>query len=232
MNEDWGGALGPDEFLIINRWGLCHGVGCSPQGNAIYSFRGLRRDKHGRGILPAGNYVLHVLADGTPVEVTLHLDGAPQGVTTLRPRDVSTVDFQVPEVTIEKQAAGSYVYGAGSDFRAGQNGVSLSLLYARADQHLNPFSGGVCHIDSPTGPPPSAYGPQCYALTAVGLGKGFYLINEDVEDEEFALLPLIGYHSQGIKPPNLDGKRGLGAWAMTSYPLEDFRFMGLFLEAP
>lgn len=232
VSEDWGGALGPDELLIVNRWGLCDQPGCDPGKNVIHNFRGLRRDEKGRGVLPAGDYTLHILADETPVEVTLRLDGAPQGEAVLRPRGPSAVDFRVPEMTIEQEADGSYTYGAGSDFRSGTNGVSYSLLYVRARQKLNPFNGGICHINSPTGPPPPAYGPQCYALTAVGLGKGFYLINENVEDREFSLLPLIGYHDQGVTPPNVDGRRGLGAWASTPYPLEDFVFMGMFVEAP
>ncbi len=57
-------------------------------------------------------------------------------------------------------------------------------------------------------------------------------MNEDVGDREFALLPLVSYNDQGIKPPNLDGRRGLGAWATTPYPLTAFRFMGFFVEAP
>lgn len=232
VSEDWGGALGPDELLIVNRWGLCDQPGCDPGRNVIHSFRGLRRDKKGRGVLPAGNYTLHILADQTPVEVTLRLDGAPRGEAVLRPRGPSAVDFRAPEMTVEHEVDGLYAYGAGSDFHSGANGVSYSLLYVRARQELNPFNGGICHINSPTGPPRPAYGPQCYALTAVGLGKGFYLIDENVEDREFALLPLIGYHDQGVTPPNVDGKRGLGAWALTPYPLEDFVFMGLFVEAP
>lgn len=232
VSEEWKGGLLHEDVFIANRWGLCESRGCDPGRDVIYDYRGLTRNRAGEAIIEAGSYELHILADDTPVEVMLRLHGAPKGTTTLRPDGPSTLDFGAPDMTVENDAAGSYVYGAGDDFYGGAVGFSSSVLYVEAADELNPFNGGICHIDSPSGPPGPAYGPQCYALTAAGLGEGFYLVNEQIDDREFALLPLVSYHNQGVKPPNLDGRRGLGAWVTTPYPLTSFRFMAFFVEAP
>lgn len=231
VRDDWKGGVLHTDFFLAGRWGLCDDPGCDPRRRVINDVRGLRRDDQGRAILPAGDYTLHLVADAAPVEVTLTLEGAPQGRTILSPEGESMVDFDAPRVDPTDVNAGSNLRSAGASFEAGRVGFSASLLYVRAEQDLDPFNGGVCQIDSPGGPPdPAGYGPHCFALTRAGLGPGFYLLNRSIDDRSLAMLPLLVYTDQFVQPPNLDGTRGLGAWVATPYDMAEFRFMGLFVR--
>jgi hypothetical protein len=230
VSNDWDGGLLIEDFLIAGRWGLCSSQGCDPGVRRIQDVRGLARDGD-EGILPAGDYTLHLVTDGSPIRVAMRLVGAQEGRSILRPNGPALVDFKAPRSTIAQEAGGAQVVGAGADFVGGSVGFTSSLMYAKADQKLDPFSGGVCQINSPTAPPNQvSYGPQCYAMTLSGLGTGHYLLNRSLKSKSFALMPVSTYHNQGVQPPNIDGKRGLGAWAATPYPLEEFRFMGLYVR--
>ncbi len=231
VRDDWEGGVQHSDFFLAGRWGLCDDPGCDPRRRVINDVRGLSRDDQGRAILPPGDYTLHLVADAAPVKVTLTLEGAPQGRTILSPEGESRVDFDAPRVDPTDVNVGSNLRSAGASFEAGRVGFSASLLYVRAEQDLDPFNGGVCQIDSPGGPPdPAGYGPHCFALTRAGLGPGFYLLNRSIDDRSLAMLPLLVYTDQFIQPPNLDGTRGLGAWAATPYDVTEFRFMGLFVR--
>lgn len=231
VRDDWEGGVHPWDFFVAGRWGLCEEAGCEPGARVVNDVRGLERDRRDRAILPAGDYTLHIVADDAPVTVTLTLVGAPRGRTVVHPTGAPMVDFDAPAADPTDVNAGSNVHSAGASFEAGRIGFSASLMYVRAKQALDPFSGGVCQIDSPGGPPePFGYGPHCFALTRAGLGPGFYLLNRSINDHTLAMLPLFVYGDQFVQPPNVDGTRGLGAWAATPYELTEFRFMGLFVR--
>jgi hypothetical protein len=231
VRDDWEGGLLLSDFLLAGRWGLCDDAGCDPGERVVNDVRGLARDDRGRAIIPPGDYTLHLVADSAPVKVTLNLQGAPRGRTTLLPSGDPLVDFDAPSTDPTDVNAGSNLRSAGASFDSGRIGFSASLLYAAADQELDPFNGGICQINSPAAPPTEAgYGPHCFALTRAGLGPGFYLLNRSIDRRTLAMLPLFTYHDQNVQPPNLDGSRGLGAWTATPYELTEFRFMGLFVR--
>lgn len=231
VRDDWNGGVHLTDFLLAGRWGLCDGAGCDPGTHVVNDVRGLDRDDRGRAILSPGDYTLHLVADAAPVTVRLTLEGAPEGKTILRPNGDAMVDFDAPSADATDVNVGTNVRSAGASFDTGRVGFSASLLYAAANQDLDPFNGGVCQINSPTGPPDATgYGPHCFALTRAGLGPGFYLVNRSLDQRKLAMLPLFTYHDQYVQPPNLDGRRGLGAWAATPYELTEFRFMGLFVR--
>lgn len=230
VRDDWAGGVHTSDFLLAGRWGLCDAPGCAPE-SVVNDVRGLARDAHNNAIVPAGDYTLHLVADSARVKVTLRLAGAPPGTATFHPDGEAMVDFDAPAVEATDVNAASNLRSAGGRFDSGRIGFSASLLYVRAGQDLDPFNGGVCQINSPAAPPDvSGYGPHCFALTRAGLGNGFYLLNRSIDRRTLAMLPLFTYHDQYVQPPNLDGSRGLGAWAATPYDITEFRFMGLFVR--
>lgn len=221
-------ALLMRNLVMVGRWDVCDAARCPGPEHVYYVQGNASADE---AVLLPGEYDVHVIAERGPVEITLRLAGAAPGSTTIVADGPAATDLQAPTADVTTTPRGDYLARAGSSFDAGSVGFSVSLMYVRADRRLDQLTGGVCQINGPVGPPHDVFGPQCFALSRAGLGPGYYNVAESVDDREYALMPLFSYAENDLgQMRSLDGRRGLGAWVATPYPLQDFRFAGVFVR--
>lgn len=227
VNRSTDEAVTMRNLLIVGRWDVCDGGGCPREH--VYYVQGNASAR--RVVLLPGTYDVHLIGGPGPIEITLRFHGGTGGATKVVADEPSPVDLKAPPAEVTRTDQGAYVASSGSEFDTGRVGFSVSLMYVRAERPLDSLSGGVCQINGPTAPPRHLFGPQCFALTRAGFGPGHYSIAESVRGREYTLMPLFSYAENDMgQMPTLDGRRGLGAWVATPYPLQDFRFAGLFVK--
>lgn len=89
--------------VVSVRWSFCGKPGCRPDPSddteitTSSDFRGKRWE------IPAGDYMLYLIADGAPVEVTLRLAGL-AGTTSLRPAILTAGAISAPTATVPDPA--------------------------------------------------------------------------------------------------------------------------------
>lgn len=227
VNRSTDEAVTMRNVLIVGRWDVCDGGSCPREH--VYYVQG-NVSAH-RAVLGPGTYDVHLIGGSGPIEITLRFHGGAGGSTEVVADEPSAVDLKAPAAEVTQTDQGAYVASSGSEFDAGRVGFSVSLMYVRAERPLDSLSGGVCQINGPTAPPRHFFGPQCFALTRAGFGPGHYSVAESVRGREYTLMPLFSYAENDLgQMPTLDGRRGLGAWVSTPYPLQEFRFAGLFVR--
>jgi hypothetical protein len=202
------GTRGPQlaEFGM-NAFGIygCYTSGCRPKsvrpslyapplpvqfgnpGRDTFRFEGFHPDGTRVFTLPPGRYLIYVVADGGPVEITLRLPGATPGVSRLSPEEPSSAGV------ISTPSAGSLPnsYSAGATHSLDGGGFLVStrtLEFASytpvvtADGRCAYISTGK-HAEDPE-PPRGRYLPQCpggspgvedASVVAPGLGPAVFM---------------------------------------------------------
>lgn len=117
--------------------------------------------------LPAGEYELHVAAEG-PTGLSLKFDGAPSGETTIAATTdngatITTADDLISDMG--QQPAGT-LHSGGDDVQLARDGLVVSIVRASFDAHAHTRFGGCVYDGHPTGPAP--YTPGCVDPGASG----------------------------------------------------------------
>jgi hypothetical protein len=115
---------------------------------------------NGRYLLPAGDYVLYLLADGRDVSVTVTLEGL-SGTRAVTPTDPVQYSVAMPAPDYDSSTApGGFknLYSAGATRRIGEVAFIFDAMWERHDAHVvTEFMS--CHYDhKPQGPAPFAPG--------------------------------------------------------------------------
>lgn len=132
------GAVGPS--LLVLRYGMCGGRACSPVRGGlqqVWAFGpGVEEVGNGQDTsyrMPAGDYDLTLLTDGSPVTVSFRLHGLP-GSAALTPRLPSPA--RLIEALATDPAGASYA--ADAHFRFRTRGMVLITALSRSDVHSQP----------------------------------------------------------------------------------------------
>lgn len=158
--EEPGTPLGEGPTLYGWRLGRCMRPGCRMRGFGItWVFYKHSQRRHGKDILPAGNYRLYVIADGARARFRLELSGL-TGEVRVRPnRPIE--NFRLYSLRPQLAYSGDdRVYWAGRSSPMKGRGFSLSALWID-DRNVEGAGGSCTYMD--TTPPPSeaAYVPPC-----------------------------------------------------------------------
>lgn len=233
-----GFALMPDppsddlssRFLMATRLSKCAVRGCSSRHDPIIFMRPFTFGDGPQLIdLPRGRYRLYLIADGTRVKITLRLKGL-SGTRRIQPRKAAPVDVQAPRTRVFTQGSKRSIYSAGSTYKSGSRGFFVSAIYVLG-RRFEGAAWGMCAYNAPPPPEQTAYGPHCSALTyGAGLGAGsFGFFSGGPNARGFWVVIMSSYGPGGI-PPNLDGRRGLGAWYASPGPLDEFGSQAFYLS--
>jgi hypothetical protein len=164
--------------------------------------------------LPAGDYVLSVIADGSPVSVHLNLPGLTGRATyrTRLPEDASALS------PAERTVA---VAGAQPEAQSGGTGAVATSVQLLAQTHL---ASGSTHVDDESswcvydgsGPPGGVLTPGCPGAEQ-SLGFGATYLSASFGDEAFGMALTIGPASQSPPPAtNYQGYLDYGVENITS----------------
>ncbi|MDQ4124108.1 MAG: hypothetical protein M3134_00715 [Actinomycetota bacterium] len=141
--------------------------------------------------LPPGDYFLYVIADGTPVTVTLRFDGlrGRRAVELTRPADAG---IMLPRVRASVGPTRSaYWFGEEVDF-TGSSGIAIPLVRFRTGHAFSNRREVCYYAGGPAVPEAVAYAPRCPAADA---GVAIQEIDH-VEDH----VVVDGYFSQASGP--------------------------------
>ncbi|HEX2057445.1 MAG TPA: hypothetical protein VHI71_03670 [Actinomycetota bacterium] len=148
--------------------------------------------KTGIATLPSGNYILYVIADGTPVTVTFRFEGLTGPATNVPLTHPADGAIMLPRVRASIGPTRSvYSFGEEVDF-SGPSGVAIPLLRFRTGQAFSNRREVCYYLGGPKVPDPLAYGPRCPAADA---GVAIQEV-EHVEDH----VVVDGYYSQASGP--------------------------------
>ena len=118
------------EFLFGGRADFCAEAGCS--SNDTFQFMGASSasgdDPANRVVLPKGRYILYLIADGSPVSVTLRLQGL-RGSAKLTPTSpvASSVSVPTPETEMVAPEKKAYWFGDSASIE-GEAGLLIGGL--------------------------------------------------------------------------------------------------------
>ena len=215
-------------FLMATRLAKCRFAGCTSHHDPIIFMRPFQFGDGPQLIdLPRGRYRIYLIADGAPVKVTLKLRGL-RGRRVIRPARRAVVDIQAPRTRVLAQGNHRSVYSAGSTYRSGDRGFFVSAIYVLG-RRFEGAAWGMCAYNGPAPPEDGAFGPHCSALTYGGLGTGtFGYFSGGPTARGFWVVIMNTYGPDGV-PPNLDGRRALGAWYASPGPLDEFGSQAFYL---
>lgn len=152
-----------DSFEAI-RFGYCETPGCKPQKTShqyLYGRGGSNVEVEGAIELPAGTYLLYLLADDAPVRVTLRLRGL-KGSKVLRPRRPVDSGFAVPNADNSTSSPGDDSFWWGDEFDlTGDAGYVFAVLSMDVENWLDVHYGDCAYVMGPPPPRPLAYSPPC-----------------------------------------------------------------------
>ncbi len=147
--------------------------------------------------LPAGDYTLYLIADGTPVEVTFRFRGlSGRRAVALTKRADGTVTLPRVRMSVEPTKT-AYWFGEEFDL-SGSGGVAIMLVRLKGDNLVSSRREGCFYGEDPP-PDPLAYAPQC---PGAGLGIAVTETNPTTGGYEV----IDGYFSE-VTP---GGRWGLG----------------------
>lgn len=112
--------------------------------------------------LTEGDYILYVIADETPVTVTLRLAGltGTRRITLTRPADAG---IRIPRVHATLEPTKSvYSFGEEVDY-SGPSGIAIELMRFRTGRSFANRRETCSYVDGPKVPSPLAYAPGCPA---------------------------------------------------------------------
>ena len=154
-----GGPQGATALVV--RDGFCVAAGCTGAFGHLYGSDGVSHDDQPNqdgqlfgptGTLPAGAYHLQLIADGTPVRLTIPFGGL-GGQVTLVPHGPSGITQVTPIPDRALPSGGQVAYSAGSTRLVGVHGgmhVGAMWLDEPLPKEVN--FGDACHF---SGPPPA-----------------------------------------------------------------------------
>lgn len=152
---------GPDPIYVGGiQLSYCDKPGCmDKQPLNILPTRAEQDDK-GRMVLPAGNYRLHVIADGKPTRTTFRLPGL-AGAQTMRPTKPAGPGIVRPTVTQNVQAAGERpVLGGGVEpSQDSTRGFGIFAIQADSREWVGAAVGFCFYKNKPR--EEVAYAPGC-----------------------------------------------------------------------
>lgn len=164
-------ARNNNERFVLAGWDIsyCQTPGCGSRKRRMWftGFKVERGPKGGTVDVPAGDYLLYVIADRTPVRVTINPHGL-KGENRVRLTEPANSAIRTPEPSISG-VPGQKIYSWGSTAELrGTVGYLLTLFRIRGRD----WQGGrwdACFYKDPP-PRPLAYGPRC----PTGGGVGWY----------------------------------------------------------
>jgi hypothetical protein len=177
---------------------------CSSPGCAARRFVGFQFPARRTPTLSPGDYRLYLLADGSPVRVVLRFRGL-DGRARFAPSIDAYADLQTPLPRLS--SIDPTTYSAGAEVRTFSSGVILAMMSLEGERHRR-YAKGICSYTGPRPPQDVAYGPQCAALL------GARHIGTYSDAERYSMV-YLGLYSDNTVPPNTDGYRGVGMWAVT-----------------
>lgn len=157
------------------------------------------RAEEGGDVLPAGTYVLHLIADGVPTEVTLGLEGRP-GEVELAPESPADIEIQALEPRVPLEPSQSVFWGGGFRVRE-RTGMYIAASWAVFDPNFV-YDHWACEYDFEP-PEPIAYAPGCPGASTYRGTGGWVGIHEGSTLSRAAGI-ILG-------PPER-GPLGLGQW--------------------
>ncbi|MGH2777888.1 MAG: hypothetical protein ACRDJB_04495 [Actinomycetota bacterium] len=161
--------------------------------------------------LREGRYRLWVVGEETTT-VRLDLRGL-QGTQMIAVGNESMADVKHLPSQLGTRG-GDNVFAAGATFNSGSRGVLIANLFVKAKEVVS-FDWGICAYNGPDAPPETiAYGPHCTVLVRSGMGAGFSGHFAALKDGYFVAQFSTTY-AESHFPPNVTGRRGLGAWYVT-----------------
>ncbi|HYO61437.1 MAG TPA: hypothetical protein VEU29_06030 [Actinomycetota bacterium] len=210
---------GVRRFYSYFRAGFCGAQACvatKDQSASFLFYEGDTRTDDDTMELPAGDYLLYVIADGAPVTVRLRLPGL-TGRSRLRP--AGQADFEVTEPTVTThETNSSTVYSNGDSFAmSGRQSFSFNALRIRAAAWAV-GEIGHCIYDQEPPPRPLAFAPGCPQGT-----------NMPVTDAFVAPVPLTRIYATGVGR-NSPGVIGHGSWYAAAAAVEEADAVGFNLD--
>jgi hypothetical protein len=222
-------TLGDERVLLTGRFGTCDPPSCGA-GHEVSNFQFPSKYPGTKGprqhVISAGDYRLYLIADSSPVRITLRLSGIP-GHTSIVPSLPASLDFGAPTQN-PGSGASPFYYSAGASYESGVRGIALSTLFASAKSDAA-FEWGKCGYWGPKPPPPQVgYGPHCSALTLVShlgpAGRG-----TAANYQACRRTTLYDYDERQF-PPKMGTERGLGGWISSTAAMTGVGFQAFFLD--
>lgn len=178
---------------------LCDETGCPPPPVHVQSFDGREWSGVGQGgdVLAAGTYVLHLIADGVPTSVTLHLHGL-SGAVEVTPASPAEIEIDTLGSPIPENAA----FADGSFRDRERTGIYVAAHWEVFDPNFV-WLPWTCEYDRE----PPAYSPGCPGARAFyGSGGGWVGIHGNTVSR------VAGLH---VGTPGT-GPLGVGQWILMS----------------
>lgn len=150
-------------FALMGRASFCRDRGCTSEDS--YQFlTGENPDEPPMHefVLPAGRYLLYLIADGAPVSVTLRLHGL-TGKTKLVPRSPVDAELHVPTPETEVMGPEKKVYWFGDAGTLDADGGLVAGAMSVETKNWSRGSWGSCLQRDVLEPEPVVYSPACPA---------------------------------------------------------------------
>lgn len=184
-------------YLLSYRVRFCAKRGCRSQRSYqfVYGKQGgppdESGDSHGDILLPAGNYLLYLIADGSPATIRLRLHGL-AGTTSIRPSSPVDSGFSLPTPNNSTTVPGgnAFWYGHEANFQ-GKAGIFIGVLRMRVENWAR-LRWGDCLYEPAIPPPPAplAYSPECPGGISTSVARNFVPpINRELK---YPFLVLVG----------------------------------------
>ena len=216
VKEDRDGRLQWSQAISGHRFGQCAESACEPQtmDGGSMGGRGVGR----RSTLRAGVYHLYVVADGSPVRITLTLPGL-EGRSVVRPDGAARAVVRTLTPRLQETNTG-LIYSAGniSPFRDG-HGLTILALWLKGEGTEKAALGDCVYEDDPPVIEAIAYLPEICP-------RSFY----------------SGYQTSGSADPDnydigfnltLDGlPAAIGTWYAAQAPVEEAGSVAVWLKTP
>jgi hypothetical protein len=202
--------------IVLGQFNPCDSAACTlPVFNYVSPAEGSVRFDTGEKTprflpLREGRYRLWVVGEETTT-VKLDLRGL-QGTQTITARDEAAADVKHLPSQLGTRG-GDTTFAAGATFNSGSQGILIANLFVKA-KGVESFDWGICAYNGPDAPPEMiAYGPHCTVLVRA-MGAGFSGQFAGLKDGYFVAQFSTTY-AESHFPPNVTGRRGLGAWYVT-----------------
>lgn len=143
--------------LVALRYSICEAKGCNGASRALFVGDDIVSPENVR--LPAGEYILYLVADRRRATVTLPLQGI-AGTASLKPNTPVHSAIDTPPVTIGGEE-GAPIYSSGQtvDFR-GESSLWATILHMEGDAWVaGKYGHCIYRGDAP--PPPVGFAPNC-----------------------------------------------------------------------
>jgi hypothetical protein len=143
--------------VVVLRYSICKSRGCNGLSRALFVGDDVVTPEKVR--LPAGDYVVYLVADGRRATVTLPLQGI-RGNASIMPDRAAHSAIETPPVTLGGQD-GSPVYSSGQTVEfGGESSLWATILHMEGDAWVA-GKFGHCIYRGQAPPPPAGFAPNC-----------------------------------------------------------------------